>query len=127
MHCQEERSRQHKLRDWHDPFLGKWRRCDLGGHERRGRRWILLPQARRIDRIKNGWDFNDPSVPSTPFVYRTAAWGTPTTSWQWPDTTEWIGVDNWEGVDARIYIYNYMTYYGTPTFVRIDHARIRHT
>ena len=76
--------------------------------------------------FENGWDFNDPDVPNLTFEYRVGTWRTPTTSWKWPDTPRWNGVDSWQGVDARLYIFNYMVQGVDPTDVRIDHARIRH-
>ena len=75
----------------------------------------------------NGWNLNTPTYPNgTAFVFKTGVTVTPTSSWTWSTTSNWTEVDSWQGVDVRIFVYNYMTVNGAPAEVRIDHVRARH-
>lgn len=76
----------------------------------------------------NGWDLNQPLYPEgSDFIFRKGVTVTPSASWQLADTAEWTAVDDWQAVDVRIYVYNYMTLEGETTYVSIDHTRARHT
>jgi len=72
----------------------------------------------------NDWNFIvDPTV--TGWTYETGVSVTPTTSWQYvPGTTSaWTGASGWDGVDLRVYVYNYMLLEGGPTSVSLDRMR----
>ncbi|WKZ83110.1 MAG: hypothetical protein QY307_02335 [Acidimicrobiia bacterium] len=74
----------------------------------------------------NGWNLNAPQFPNgTSFVFQKGLTVTPGTSWTYSTTSSWTSVGSWQGADVRIYVYNYMTMAGNPTYVSIDHTRTR--
>lgn len=74
----------------------------------------------------NGWNMNEPQYPDgSSFVWQKGITVTPGTSWTYATTSAWTSIDTWQAADVRIFVYNYMTMAGDPTFVSIDHTRAR--
>ena len=70
---------------------------------------------------KPNWDFVNPSSEVPTFVRGVTA--SPTNVWQYQNATTTTHDIGWEGVDYRVYAYNYMTLDGEDTYVRLDRIR----